>query len=282
MTTETIRAEFEASMIKHGEDAGYDESDMKPVRDGEGYAESHTQAAWWAWQAGIEHAETQMNRAGRSDSEIDLPPLPEAEIDDAGAFMSDAQVMSIDSAKEYARVAVEHDRKHRGAPAVWPKHAQEIRASIGVHFMTMVGEDTPSDDDKYLVTAHDLLSAFLWWTDFAPQPAEPSSEHTGTVKCPDPSMGAHACNDKSQCWEPCGELGKSAERAKVADPVGQHIDESLSSFKEDGLDLEVDDYVRCITCDYVGLVRAGADECPECGEETLQDEPKPDDQVDGP
>src|SRR5690625_7528741 len=66
MTTETIRAEFEAAMIKHGEDAGYDESDMKPVRDGEGYAESHTQAAWWAWQAAFESEQV---RTWRRDSE---------------------------------------------------------------------------------------------------------------------------------------------------------------------------------------------------------------------
>lgn len=79
------------------------------------YAHAETNDAWAAWQAGIEHAETRMNRAGRSDSEIDLPPLPDPEIDDAGTFMSDAQVMTIESAKEYARVAVEHDRKRRVA-----------------------------------------------------------------------------------------------------------------------------------------------------------------------
>src|SRR5690625_313512 len=129
MTTETIRAELQAAMIKQGEDAGYDESDMKPGRDGEGCAESHAQAAWWALEAGIEHAAARMNRAGRSDSGIDLPPLPEAEIDDAGAFMSDAQVMTIESAKEYARVAVEYDRQQRGEVVVtWDETQTRIVA----------------------------------------------------------------------------------------------------------------------------------------------------------
>lgn len=39
------------------------------------------------------------------------------------------------------------------------------------------------------------------------------------VKCPDPSMGEHACSNRAQCWEPCGELGSSIEHAKVAEPV---------------------------------------------------------------
>lgn len=29
-------------------------------------------------------------------------------------------------------------------------------------------------------------------------------------------MGEFACEDKSQCWEPCGELGKSEEHAVVS------------------------------------------------------------------
>lgn len=36
--------------------------------------------------------------------------------------------------------------------------------------------------------------------------------------CPCPEvMGEFACQDKTQCWDPCGELGKSEEHAVVAD-----------------------------------------------------------------
>jgi len=35
--------------------------------------------------------------------------------------------------------------------------------------------------------------------------------------CPDTAhMGKFACTDKSQCWEPCGCLGKSDDAVKVA------------------------------------------------------------------
>ncbi len=35
--------------------------------------------------------------------------------------------------------------------------------------------------------------------------------------CPNAiSMGKHACTNRAQCWEPCGELGHSAEHARVS------------------------------------------------------------------
>jgi hypothetical protein len=43
-------------------------------------------------------------------------------------------------------------------------------------------------------------------------------------------MGEHACSDRSQCWEPCGELGKSAEHAKVwkgAAAAGEAITDAM-------------------------------------------------------
>lgn len=36
-------------------------------------------------------------------------------------------------------------------------------------------------------------------------------------------MAEHACADKTQCWEPCGELGHSAEHARVAPAHLQNI-----------------------------------------------------------
>ena len=34
--------------------------------------------------------------------------------------------------------------------------------------------------------------------------------------CQNESMGQHACKNRAQCWEPCGELGHSAEHARVS------------------------------------------------------------------
>jgi hypothetical protein len=39
---------------------------------------------------------------------------------------------------------------------------------------------------------------------------------SGVKACPNAAhMGEHACKDRSQCWEPCGELGHSDEHARV-------------------------------------------------------------------
>lgn len=42
----------------------------------------------------------------------------------------------------------------------------------------------------------------------APLPAQP---------CKNKSMGKHACTNRAQCWEPCGELGHSAEHARASE-----------------------------------------------------------------
>lgn len=65
MSIQKMRDEFEAACLKHAEDAGFDESGPVFVRSAEDsgcYADSHTQAAWWAWQASREMVV------------IDLPP----------------------------------------------------------------------------------------------------------------------------------------------------------------------------------------------------------------
>ena len=38
---------------------------------------------------------------------------------------------------------------------------------------------------------------------------------SAVVPCQNESMGQHACKNRAQCWEPCGELGHSAEHALV-------------------------------------------------------------------
>ena len=51
----------------------------------------------------------------------------------------------------------------------WPKDASEVREFMHTHCITeqyAVGIESPSDDDKYLLSAHDFLSAVNWWADF--------------------------------------------------------------------------------------------------------------------
>ena len=45
--------------------------------------------------------------------------------------------------------------------------------------------------------------------------------------------------------------------------------------RDENLDRDLDDYIRCTNCDHVGLVRVGTDQCPSCGQECLVDEEKP-------
>jgi|SRR5690625_1288120 len=66
MTTETIltdttRSAFESACRQHAEDAGY-EGRERLARDGDGYADPHTQAAWWGWCASLQSPEVQALR----------------------------------------------------------------------------------------------------------------------------------------------------------------------------------------------------------------------------
>lgn len=51
---DTMREEFEAACVKHAEEAGSEGCDYGFARSADDpscYSDSHTQAAWWAWQA---------------------------------------------------------------------------------------------------------------------------------------------------------------------------------------------------------------------------------------
>src|SRR5690606_27226404 len=51
MNTEHERIKFEAACHRHAEEAGH-EGAAKLERDGDGYADPATQAAWWGWREG--------------------------------------------------------------------------------------------------------------------------------------------------------------------------------------------------------------------------------------
>lgn len=50
--------------------------------------------------------------------------------------------------------------------------------------------------------------------------------------CPDGAhMGEHACTNRSQCWEPCGELGHSEESAQAIHPDDEAVDRFAAVLK---------------------------------------------------
>lgn len=62
-----IREDFEAACKQHAIDAGFPEYDYgfeRSSEDANCYSDSHTQAAWWAWQT------------SRATLVIELPPSP--------------------------------------------------------------------------------------------------------------------------------------------------------------------------------------------------------------
>ena len=38
------------------------------------------------------------------------------------------------------------------------------------------------------------------------------------TECKNKEMGEHVCSNKEQCWEPCGNLGKSEQHVAVYSP----------------------------------------------------------------
>lgn len=65
-----------------------------------------------------------------------------------------------------------------GEPVAWPSNAAEVREFIGVHMDSLRyhrDDAQPHDDDRYTLSAHDLLSAFRWWTMDAAPPTQPAA-----------------------------------------------------------------------------------------------------------
>lgn len=89
------------------------------------------------------------------------------------------------------KLATAEQAAPKAAPAEvikWPKDASEVREFMHTHCITeqyAVGIENPSDDDKYLLSAHDFLSAVNWWADFphyqAASPTPPAEQQAGAT-----------------------------------------------------------------------------------------------------
>ncbi len=66
----------------------------------------------------------------------------------------------------------------QAAPIAWPKDAQDVRDFFRSDFITAqfpAQDQAPCDEDRYLIIAHDFLSAVNWWADFPHVPREPQA-----------------------------------------------------------------------------------------------------------
>lgn len=61
-------------------------------------------------------------------------------------------------------------------PIRWPANASEVRAFLSGHVAAeryARDDHQPDDSDTYTLSAHDLLGAIDWWTDFDQRPRQP-------------------------------------------------------------------------------------------------------------
>ena len=67
----------------------------------------------------------------------------------------------------------------QSASVVWPRNASEVRAFLSGHVAAeryARDDHQPDDSDTYTLSAHDLLGAIDWWTDFDQRPCQPLTD----------------------------------------------------------------------------------------------------------
>ena len=72
----------------------------------------------------------------------------------------------------------------QAAPIAWPKDAQDVRDFFRSDFITAqfpAQDQAPCDEDRYVISAHDFLSAVNWWADFPHVPREPQAAPTAVA-----------------------------------------------------------------------------------------------------
>lgn len=106
----------------------------------------------------------------------DTITLPSALVDRAlEALTSYCNTGKIDGADDLlASLLFEIDQPPvKQEPIRWPANASEVRAFLSGHVAAeryARDDHQPDDSDTYTLSAHDLLGAIDWWTDFDPHP----------------------------------------------------------------------------------------------------------------
>lgn len=77
--------------------------------------------------------------------------------------------------------------------------------------------------DELITTIKEALMSFQDGAQQSPQRSEDHKERSDwneqVEPCPDKERNEYVCKNRNQCWEPCGELGKSEEHVKVYEQV---------------------------------------------------------------
>jgi len=189
---------------------------------------------------------TQDNQRAAFEAQIELPPFPEEKVRSARSFTPQALVVSVESAQNYARAAIEHDRKSRAEPAaVAACHAIEPYLEAIVCYASTVNE---YDGNKAAKMVRDVCAG---------RPAEPLKD---AELCPECGRGTHGLSSELK-W--CGYCGAKLTGTPFrAEPVNGPSDEGLPDYITDALNnLEHDNYERS-QCGYrnrqadLNLIRA--------------------------
>lgn len=87
----------------------------------------------------------------------------------------------------------------------------EKSANVDGHERTLLGSQLQA-----MRTYSSFLHARMYYWNLLAQQAAEREPNPEPCPCSE-RMGEHACSNRHQCWEPCGELGKSSEHVAVVD-----------------------------------------------------------------
>lgn len=147
---------------------------------------------WYELEAARElrrlHAENETLRAGYDAARLEIESLratlgqqqgkqnPVAEIRDGTLHWhipNPSQSLPLELLRGTHPLYTSPQPKVEQGPVRWPENASEVRAFLSGHVASeryARDDHQPDDDDTYTLSAHDLLGAIYWWTDFDPQP----------------------------------------------------------------------------------------------------------------
>lgn len=119
------------------------------------------------------------------------------------------------SANRVATFAIDNPDWHRAGPVEivwvddpirWPKNAKEVREFFNSDFISAqfaAPDQSPCDDDRYYISAHDFLSAINWWADLLSDTGQTSEPLAGSFQ------EKHMCNCEWQSIETAPRDGRT-------------------------------------------------------------------------
>lgn len=144
----------------------------------------------------------------------------------------------------------------QAAPIAWPKDAQDVRDFFRSDFITAqfpAQDQAPCDEDRYVISAHDFLSAVNWWADFPHVPREPQAAPTA-VAVPAQALTGEARAEAIKRLAPIRAKLATAAPAQAAPAPVAVPDEQLSKIMA-----LADDYANADACAVTATSKEQAD-----------------------